>query len=131
MKIKSKLPKRPVVRQEIPPPNPALNADELIGSLARARDEVVKLVGKSVAELLPVILFVSKALDCEGCRGELEVVLKDGKVNYCTGADAMAEILKLFAARFYEVWNRIDALDVGVDSSVDKYRKIRPQVASK
>jgi hypothetical protein len=130
MKNKSRLSKIPPAHQDVPPPNPPLKTDELIDFLERSHNENVKLVSDTVHELLPVLLFIQQTIDQDVSLESLIVRLKDREVNFCTPDNAVAEILRLFSAHFYEAWNQIDEADLTVRSALHRYREIHPKVAS-
>ncbi|MGB7593205.1 MAG: hypothetical protein WCD04_16720 [Terriglobia bacterium] len=130
MKNKPRLPKKRLIHQDVTLPNPPLKTDELIDFLERSHNENVKLVSDTVHELLPVLLFVQQAIDQDDSLESLIVRLKDRNVNYCTPDNAVAEILRLFSAHFYEAWNQIDEADLTVHSALKRYREIHPKVAS-
>jgi len=130
MKNKSKLPKKPLIDHDVPPPNPPLKADELIDLLERSHKENLKAVGDTVSDFLPIFLFIRRAID-EGISEEtLTVHLKDREVNYCQGDAAIAEILRLFCPRFYETWNQTDEANVTVSRAIEGYRKTHPKRTS-
>ena len=130
MKNKSKLAKKPLIDNDVPPPYPSLKADELIDLLERSHKDNLKLAGNTVGDFLPIFLFIQRAIDQGISEETLTVRLKDCEVNYCHAGAAIAEILRLFCPRFYETWNQFDEVDLMVSRAIKGYRKTHPKRTS-
>jgi hypothetical protein len=129
MKNKSRVPRRAIVKKGRPLLDAPLTADELIDLYERSYNASVKSLGNITAKLIPVLLFLEKAL-LEGTDETLLVRLKDRDVNYCTASDGIAEIIGMLPALLFEAWNPIDLDSVKVHPAVERYRKAHPKVTS-
>lgn len=130
MKNKSRVPKRPAVHQDVPPTNPPLTTDELIYFLQQSHEKTVHLAGEMVGKLLPTLLFLRKAIDLDHELGDLTVLAKDGETVYCNADSAVADILGLFSARFYQSWQDLDGRDFKTNAAVKRWMETHPHRAS-